>query len=80
MLGNSNNWNIIQFSYKVTSSEYIDKTNQVLLDVISENIAELAQTSNYGAINKTLTTDMGYYVIKFFSEAYTIQEDTTRNM
>ena len=33
----------------------------------------LAQTGKYDAINTTDTTIMGYYCIKFFSEAYTLQ-------
>ena len=39
----------------------------------------LVQTGKYGAINTTYITKMGCYVIKLFSEAYTIQEDTTCN-
>ena len=67
MLGYFNNWNIIQLSHKATSCEEIDKINQVVLDVISDNMAALVQTGKYGAINKTYTTAMGYYVIKFIS-------------
>ena len=33
--------------------------------------------AKYGAINTTDTFKMGYYVIKFVSEAYTFQYDTT---
>ena len=39
-------------------------------------MASLPQYGNYGAINKTDTTKMVYYVIKIFSEVYTLQEDT----
>ena len=39
----------------------------------------LVQSGKYGAINKTDTSTMRYYVIKFVSEAYTLQEETTCN-
>ena len=74
MLGSFNNWNTIQLSHKAASSENIDKTNQVVLDRISDNMDTLAQTGKYGAINTKDTTTMGYYVIKLISEAYTSQE------
>ena len=37
----------------------------------------LVQTGKDGAINTIYTTKIGYYVIKFISEAYTLQEETT---
>ena len=37
----------------------------------------LLQTDKYGAINTIDTTTMGYYVIKFVSDSYTLQEETT---
>ena len=40
-------------------------------------MASLIQPGKYGAVNTTDTSKMGYYVIKFVSEAYTLQEDTT---
>ena len=63
MLGYPNNWNIIKLSHEATSSEYIDKMNQVVIDVISKNMAALVQTSDYGDINTTDITMMGYYII-----------------
>ena len=63
MLGYLNNWNIIKLSHEATSSEYIDKMNQVVIDVISKNMAALVQTSDYGDINTTDITMMGYYII-----------------
>ena len=38
-------------------------------------MAALVQTGQYGAINMTDTVTMGYYVIKFMSEPYTLQEE-----
>ena len=39
-------------------------------------MASLVQTGQYGAINTTYTSTIGYYVIKFTSELYTLQEET----
>ena len=74
MLGYFNNWNILRLSQKETSSEGICKIHQFLLDGISDNMPELVQTGKYCAINTTDTNKMGYYVIKFLSEAYILQE------
>ena len=40
-------------------------------------MAEFLQTGKYGDISTTYKTKMGYYVIKFISEAYTLQQETT---
>ena len=48
---------------------------QVILYVILNNIDVLVQTGQYGAIDKTDATTMGYYFIKFLSQAYTLQEE-----
>ena len=48
-----------------------------MLDGISENMSSLVQSGNYGAMNTTDTWTTGYYVIKFVSEAYNLQCDTT---
>ena len=77
MLGSFNNWNIVQFLHKATSSDDHDKIYQVVLDGISNNIYALVQTCQYGTINTTDMTTIGYYVIKFLSEYYTLQEDPT---
>ena len=39
-------------------------------------MAELVKTGKYGAINTTDTTTMGYCVIKFMSEKFTLQQET----
>ena len=39
LLGAFNNWNIIQFSSKSTSSDTFDEIHQVVIDGISDNIA-----------------------------------------
>ena len=68
VLCSSSNVNILKLSHKATSSEEIDKIHQVVLEGISENMDELVQTDECGAINTTYTTTMGYYVIELISE------------
>ena len=40
-------------------------------------MTELVQDGQYGAIITKNIATMGYYIIKFLSESYTLQEDTT---
>ena len=40
-------------------------------------MASLVKSSKYGAINTADTTTDGYYVIKFISKVYTLQNNTT---
>ena len=74
-----NKWNIITLSHKSTTSEAFEEINQFFLDVISNHMASLVQNGRYGAMNTTDTSTMRYYVIKFVSETYILQEDTTCN-
>ena len=75
MLGYFNNWNIIQLSHKATSGEEIEKSYQVVLDDISDNMDAMVKTGKYGAINTTDKYIMLYYLIKFMPDPYTIQEE-----
>ena len=77
VLGSFNNWNIIELSQKLTSSDTFDEMHQVVLDVISDNMASLVESVKYGAINTTDTSTNRFYVIMFTPGAYTIQENTT---
>ena len=42
-------------------------------------MASLVESVKYGSINTTDTTTNGFYVVMFTSEAYTIQDSTTRD-
>ena len=77
VLGSFNNWNIIQFNNKRTPIEYFDALHKVFLDGISDNIASLLQLDQYDATNESYPTTMGYYVIKYLSEPYKLQENRT---
>ena len=71
-----NNWNIITFSNKNTTSEEFEEIHQVVLDDISDNMALLVQYGMCGATNTTNPTTLGYYVVNYTSEAYKLQEET----
>ena len=77
VLGSYNNWNIIHLSPKSTSFETFEEIHPVVPDRISDNLASSFQSDKYGAINTADTTPNGYYVIKFISEAYSLQKNTT---
>ena len=51
--------------------------HQVVLDIISENMASLVKTGMYSDINTDDTISNGLYIIQFISEAYTLQNNTT---
>ena len=59
VLGDFNNWNIIQLSSKSTSSDTFDEVHQVVLDGISDNMASLVESGTYVAINTTDTSTNG---------------------
>ena len=64
-------------SQKSTPFEESEEIHQVFLDGISDNMASLVQYDKHGAINTDSTTTNGYYVIKFISGSYTLQNNTT---
>ena len=77
MIGSFNSFNLITLSHNATTSDVFKDIHWVFLDVIGYNKASLDQYGKYGTINTTETPTKIYYVIKFFSEAYTLQDDTT---
>ena len=60
MLVTFNNWNIINFTNKTTSSEDLDDIHNVVLDDIRDNMASLMQPGKYGAINTDDPKTVGY--------------------
>ena len=77
MLGSFNNWNIVQITNKNTPSEEFDALHKIVVNGISENMSSLVHVGKYGAINASDTTTMGYYVIKYLYETYTLQKFQT---
>ena len=47
VLGDFNNWNIIQLSSKSTSSDTFDEIHHVVIDGISDNMASLVESGKY---------------------------------
>ena len=62
LLGSFNSWNIIILSQKSTPSDEFDEIYQVALDLISDNMALLAGSGKYGAINTTDTKIMDFMI------------------
>ena len=77
--GSFNNWNIVILSHKSTTSDAFEEIHKVVLDGISDIMALLLQPGKYDSMNTTYTPTIGYYVIKFVSEAYNLQEETACN-
>ena len=77
VMGSYKNWNIIELTPKSTHFGSFDEIHQVVIDRISENMASLVQSVMCGAINTHDTKANGFYVIRFISEAYTLQNNTT---
>ena len=78
-IGSFNNCNIITLSQKATKIEAFEYIHQVFHDYISDNMDSLAQSSKYFSVNTAYTSTMRYYVINFVSEAYNLQDETTRD-
>ena len=57
--------------------EAFDEIHQVFLDGIGENMASLVQSGMYDKLNIDDTITNRFYVIKFLSYAYTLQNNTT---
>ena len=76
VLGSYNNLDIIHLSQKSTSFEMFEEIHQVVIDLISDNMASLVQPDECGTNNTDDTTTNGYYVIKLISEAYMLQNNT----
>ena len=77
VLGSYNNWNIIYLTPKLIPFKAFDEIYNVVLDGISENMTSLVQSGMYGVINTAKNTTNGLYVIKFISETYRLQNNTT---
>ena len=48
---------------------------KVVLGGISENMSLLVHNDKYGAISTADPTTMDYYVVKFLSDPYTLQDN-----
>ena len=74
VLGSFNKWNTIQFTNKTKTSKGFYAVHKFLLVDISDNMYALVNNGKYGAINTENPTTIGYYVVRFLSEPYTLQD------
>ena len=65
VLWSLNNCNIIQLSQKSIPYDSFDKIHQVFLNGISNHMASLVESVNYGSIKITEIKTNGFYVILF---------------
>ena len=61
----------------VTAFQECEEKHKVVIDGISDNMASLVQSGTYSDINTSGTSTNGYSVLKFISEAYRLQNNTT---
>ena len=73
MLGYFDNCNTNQFENKTTSIEDFNYIHKNILDGISNNMASFFHTGKYGAINAADPTTMGYQILKFVYDSFTLQ-------
>ena len=64
VLGSLDNWNVIHFTNKTTSSGDFDAVYKVVISSISDYMPSLLKLVKYGAINAADPTTMGYCVVK----------------
>ena len=77
VLGSYNNWNIINLTPKSTPFDVFDEIHQVVIGRISDNISPLFPPGKYGSMNTSDTKTNEFYVIKFISQEYMLQNNTT---
>ena len=77
VLSSFNICNIIQLLQKSTPFQEFEEKHKVVIDGISDNMASLVQSGTYSDINTSGTSTNGYSVLKFISEAYRLQNNTT---
>ena len=75
-MGPYNIWNIIHLTPKSIPSEELYEIHKVVIYVISKNMASLVQSGMYGVTTTDDIKSNGFYVTKFISEAYTLQNNT----
>ena len=73
MVGALSNCNIIQFTNKTATSDDFVDIYKVVLDDISDNMKSLVYSGKYGSINTSDPTTMGYYMMKYVLDAFTLQ-------
>ena len=74
-IGSFNEWKPVTFDNSSTTEEEFDDINQVIIDGISYKIWSFVTRGYFGTVSNDNTKKDGYYMLKFTSNNYTIQED-----
>ena len=77
ILGSFNDWIIMPFQNKSTSEETFEEVHKIVLNGMTESKAELIFADGYGAVAADDVKTAGYYIVRFTSPAYTLQEAHT---
>jgi len=80
VLGDYNQWIIMPFQFrKDTNEDDLEQMHHTILTSIASNIAATIAESSYGAVNTEDPQTDGYYIVKFISSPYTLQNDVVVN-
>lgn len=80
VLGVYNQWIIMPFQFgKDTTEDDLEQMHHTILTSIASNIASTIAESSYGAVNTEDPQTDGYYIVKFISSPYTLQNDVVVN-
>jgi len=76
ILGDYNNWIIMSFKKSSDCSEEdIENLHNDLLEHIGTNMGLCIKDYSFGAVNTTDSRTEGFYIVRFTSAPYTLQED-----
>jgi hypothetical protein len=80
VLGDYNQWIIMPFLLGKDSTEGdLEEIHHTILTSIASNIAATVAESSYGAVNTEDPQTDGFYIVKFISSPYTLQNDVEVN-
>ena len=78
ILGDYNNWIIMPFiTYSNTCEDDIEELHKSILINISDKMGTFVTEYTYGAVNTNDSRTDGFYIVKFLSRPYTLQQDET---
>jgi hypothetical protein len=80
VLGGYNDWIIMQFKLGGnTTEDDLQDIHRTILSSIASNIAATITERSYGAVNTIDPNTQGFYIVKFMSTPYSLQQDMNVN-
>ena len=79
ILGDFNNWAIVEFANKGTDNTTFEEINEIIVDGLAMNMAPLIKPGNFGAIRINNDSKHGYEIVQFKSDEYAPQEQQLCN-